>query len=117
MEMGLKYRFAGGSPYTPYDLAVSQQTYLLLGQGTLDNNRLNSERVLAFTQLDFRFDKKINYRNTTLDLYLDVQNILGFKNQGYPDYTFQRTADNSMFETTDGQAIHPDGSNAIPVIL
>ena len=117
MEMGLKYRFAGGSPYTPYDMEVSQQTYLLLGQGTLDNSKLNSQRLMAFNQLDFRFDKKINYRKITLDLYIDVQNILGFKNQGNPDYTFMRTADNSGFQTTDGQDIREDGSNAIPVIL
>jgi hypothetical protein len=117
LEVGLKYRFAGGSPNTPYDMPVSQQTYLLIGQGTLDNARLNSQRLIAFNQLDVRIDKKINYRHTTLDLYLDVQNILGFKNQGYPDYTFKRTADNSAFETTDGQAVRPDGSNAIPVIL
>lgn len=117
MEMGLKYRFAGGSPYTPFEMEISRQTYLLLGQGTPDNSRLNSERLIAFSQLDFRFDKKINYRKTTLDIYLDVQNILAFKNQGYPDYTFKRTDDNSGFQTTDGQEIRQDGSNAIPVIV
>ena len=116
-EIGLKYRFAGGSPYTPYDMVISQQTYLLLGQGTLDNSKLNSQRLMAFNQLDFRIDKKINFKRTTLDVYMDVQNVLGFKNQGNPDYTFKRTADNSAFQTTDGKDILQDGSNAIPVIL
>lgn len=116
-EIGLKYRFAGGSPYTPYDMAISQQTYLLLGQGTLDNSKLNSQRLMAFNQLDFRIDKKINFKRTTFDVYMDIQNVLGFKNQGNPDYTFKRTADNSAFQTTDGKDILQDGSNAIPVIL
>ena len=116
-EMGLKYRFAAGSPYTPYDLTVSQQTYLLLGQGTLDNTKLNSKRLMAFNQLDLRVDKKINFKKTTLDIYLDVQNVLGFKTQSNPDYTFKRTADNKDFQTTDNNAIQQDGSNAIPVIL
>jgi len=116
-EMGLKYRFAGGSPYTPYDMTVSQQTYLLLGQGTLDNTKLNSQRLMAFNQLDFRVDKKINFKKTTLDIYLDVQNALGFKNQSNPDYTFKRTADNKGFQTTDGKDIMQDGSNALPIIL
>ena len=115
--MGLKYRFTGGSPYTPYDMAVSQQTYLLLGQGTLDNSNLNSQRLMAFNQLDYRVDKKINFKKTTVDIYIDVQNILGFKNQSNPDYTFKRTADNSGFQTTDGKDIMQDGSNAIPIIL
>jgi outer membrane receptor for ferrienterochelin and colicin len=116
-EMGLKYRFAGGSPYTPFDMAVSQQTYLLLGQGTIDNSKLNSQRLMAFNQLDFRVDKIINFKKTTLDIYLDIQNVLGFKSQGNPDYTFKRTADNSGFLTTDGNAIMQDGSNAVPLIL
>ncbi len=34
-----------------------------------------------------------------------------------PTYTFKRNADNTGFETTDGQPIKQDGSNAIPVIL
>ena len=117
MEMGLKYRFAGGSPYTPFDMEASQQTYLLVGQVTIDNARLNSQQLIAFNELDIRIDKKINYRKVTLDIYVDVQNILGFKNQSNPDYTFKRTEDNSGFQTTDGEAIQPDGSNAIPVIL
>jgi hypothetical protein len=116
-EMGLKYRFAGGSPYTPYDMTVSQQTYLLLGQGTLDNTKLNSKRLMAFNQLDLRVDKKINFKKTTLDVYLDIQNVLGFKNQSNPDYTFKRTSDNTGFQTTDNNTIQQDGSNAIPVIL
>ncbi len=116
-ELGLKYRFAGGAPYTPYDMTVSQQTYLLLGQGTLDNSKLNSERLIALNQLDLRLDKKINFRKATLDIYLDVQNVIGFKNQSNPDYTFKRTADNKGFQTTDGKDIQQDGSNAIPLIL
>jgi hypothetical protein len=72
---------------------------------------------MAFNQLDFRVDKIINFKKTTLDIYLDIQNVLGFKSQGNPDYTFKRTADNSGFLTTDGNAIMQDGSNAVPLIL
>jgi hypothetical protein len=35
----------------------------------------------------------------------------------YPKYTFARTTDNSAFQTTDGQAIKNDGSNAVPLVL
>jgi hypothetical protein len=34
-----------------------------------------------------------------------------------PYYTFKRKADNSGYETTDGNALKQDGSNAIPIIL
>ncbi len=46
-----------------------------------------------------------------------MQNAFVLKNPGLPDYTFERTPDNSGFATTDGLAIQPNGSNAIPTIL
>lgn len=116
-QLGLKYRLAGGLPYTPFELNASRQNYLLLGTGVLDYQNLNSSRLNTFNQLDFRLDKKFNYRRTSLDLFIDVQNILLFRQQSAPNYTFMRNADNTGFETTDQNPVKPDGSNAIPVIL
>lgn len=116
-QIGLKYRLSGGPPYTPFDLAASQQNYLLLGTGVLDYNQLNSKRLMTFNQLDVRIDKKFNFRSTTLDVFVDVQNALLFKQESAPSYTFKRNADNTGFETTDGNPLSFDGSNAVPVIL
>lgn len=116
-DLGLKYRFAGGNPYTAFDLTASQQNYLLLGQGILDVTVLNEERLSSYSQLDFRVDKRFNFKRTTLSVYLDVQNLLSQKNESNPKYTFERNADNTGFQTTDGLPVKPDGSNAIPVIL
>ena len=116
-SLGLKYRFAGGNPYTPFDLISSQQNYALIGSGVLNYNKINSERLNAFNQLDFRLDKKINYKKTTLDIYIDIQNLLLFEQDSAPYYTFKRKADNSGFETKDGKLLNINGSNAIPVIL
>ncbi len=116
-DLGLKYRYAGGSPYTPFDLQNSQQNYLTLGSGIIDYARLNTERLAAFNQLDFRVDKRINFRKTALNVYVDIQNILKKENDNFPKYTFERTADNSSFKTTDGNPIKADGSNAIPFLL
>jgi outer membrane receptor for ferrienterochelin and colicin len=116
-ELGLKYRFAGGNPYTPYNETVSRETYLLLGSGTLDYKKINSLRMINFNQLDLRVNKKFYLKKSTIEAYIDVQNILGFENQSMPVYTFKRKADNSGFETTDGKVLKQDGSNGIPVIL
>jgi len=116
-EVGIKYRYAGGLPYTPYDLSSSQQNFLLLGKGVLDNSKLNTERLKAFNQLDLRIDKRINYKKTSFDIYIDIQNLFAFSNEGNPDYLFKRNADNTGFETTDGNPIKQDGSNAVPVVL
>ena len=37
---------------------------------------INSQRLKNFSQLDLRLDKKINFRKTSLNLFLDFQNIL-----------------------------------------
>jgi hypothetical protein len=116
-EIGMKYRFAGGAPFTPFDLEASQQNYLSLGRGQLDYSAYNTQRLAVFQQFDFRVDKKWNWRGFTLDLYMDVYNALLFKSPAYPQYTFARTDDNSDFKTTDGQPIKLDGSNAVPLIL
>ncbi|HLW49427.1 MAG TPA: TonB-dependent receptor [Sphingobacteriaceae bacterium] len=116
-DLGVKYRVAGGQPYTPFDMAASQSQYLASGRGVYDYSLLNSQTLSPFQQLDIRVDKKFNFRNTSLILFADFQNALLYKTPAQPKFTFQRKADNSGFETYDGLALRPDGSNAIPLIL
>ncbi len=116
-ELGLKYRFQGGVPYTPLDLEASRRNYATLGTGVLDYSRLNAERLGNFSQMDVRLDKKWNFRRATLDVFIDIQNLLNTVNPAPPNYTFQRTPDGTAFLTTDGQPLNADGSNAIPLLL
>jgi len=116
-EIGAKFRFAGGTPFTPFDTAASRYSFATTGQGVLDFTRLNTERLINFSQFDIRIDKKIYFKKATLDFYVDIQNLLQALSPALPNYTFKRNADNSGFETTDGQALTTDGSNGIPVIL
>lgn len=116
-KLGLKYRFAGGVPYTPFDLEASQQTYAFTGNGVLDYENVNSERLRAFNQLDFRIDKIVNLKKVSFDFYIDIQNLLASKQESPPYYTFKRNEDNTGFATTDGQPLAADGSNAIPVLI
>ena len=116
-ELGLKFRYQGGAPYTPYDEAASRTNYLSQGQGLFDYTKLNTLRVGGFNGSDIRIDKKWNFRKTTIDLFLDITNWYAAKSVAVPSYTFKRTADNSAFATTDGSSIKADGSNAIPVLL
>ena len=116
-QLGLKYRFAGGTPYTPLDTVASRRNYALTGTGILDFSKLNALRLSNFSQLDFRLDKIINFKKSSMDIFIDFQNILMTSQESAPYYTFKRTADNTGFETTDGQALKSDGSNGVPLIL
>ena len=116
-EMGIKFRYQGAAPFTPYDEVSSRNNYLTLGTGVFDYNRLNTGRLPAYHSGDLRVDKKWNFKKITFDLFLDVQNFYGSKSIGVDAYTFKRTADNSAFETTDNQPLQSNGSNATPVLL
>ncbi len=116
-ELGLKFRYQGGAPYTPYDDIASRLNYLSLGQGILDYSRLNTLRLSGFNSSDIRIDKKWNFKRTTLDLFLDITNWYRAKGVASPSYTFKRNETNTAFLTTNGSAIRPDGSNAIPILL
>lgn len=85
-DIGLRWRYVGGAPYTPYDIEYSsvREAWDLTGQGYFDYSRYNSERLRAFHQLDLRVDKGWFFDNWTLMLYADIQNVYNFKADGPP---------------------------------
>ena len=80
-DIGLKWRFVGGAPYTPYDYEKSSYkiAWDLNGQGYLDYSKFNTSRLQAFHQLDLRVDKEYFYKGWSLMLYADVQNVYNHK--------------------------------------
>jgi hypothetical protein len=80
-EVGLKFRFFGGTPYTPFDLATSAQrdVWDITRQGVFDYTRINSNRLPSSHQLDIRIDKKYYIKKTALNIYLDIQNLYNKK--------------------------------------
>lgn len=117
IELGVKFRYQGGAPYSPFDMNASQANYTVLGTGLIDYSKFNTLRLTSFNSMDIRIDKKWNYKKWTLDLYADVTNAYAAKQPAVPTFTFKRTADNTTFATTDGQPLKADGSNGIPLIL
>ena len=82
-SVGAKWRYAGGTPYTPYDLEVSsiKEAWDTQNEPFKDWSLVNSERFGAFHQLDFRVDKRFYFKKWMVNLYLDIQNVYNFKSQ------------------------------------
>ncbi len=80
-DVGIKWRYVGGAPYTPYDVEKSRQIELwnLQNEPYLNYNRFNELRLGAFHQLDIRVDKSFYFDKWTLGLYLDIQNAYNFQ--------------------------------------
>ncbi|MDD2387402.1 MAG: TonB-dependent receptor [Bacteroidales bacterium] len=87
--VGVKWRFAGGLPYTPYDLQVSANmtAWNLRGQPYFDYTMLNEKTYKPFHQLDFRVDKSFYFKNASLKVYIDIQNAYNFKSETQDIYT------------------------------
>ncbi len=105
--VGAKFRYAGGLPYTPYDLEKSSQVdaWNTQGQAFLDFDRVNSLRLSAFNQLDIRVDKRFYFNKWSLMLYLDIQNLYNFQSQE-PDFIVrEQDADGNYIIYTDNQGI------------
>jgi hypothetical protein len=80
-DIGFKWRFVGGAPYTPFDPEKSSliAAWDAKNMAYPDLSRFNSGRLGAFHQLDLRIDKQYFLSNWTMLLYIDIQNIYNFK--------------------------------------
>ena len=85
-EVGVRWLYSGGSPYTPIDVATSslKAVWDVNGRGLLDYSKLNTEREGSFHQLNIRVDKKYYLKKWTLNFYLDIQNAYAAKTKVAP---------------------------------
>jgi hypothetical protein len=93
-EVGARWRFQGGTPYTPYNLALTaqQSVWNVAGRGILDYSQINSLRFSPIHQLDMRVDKKWFLKKFSLNLYFDVQNVYNKQLELQPNITVVRDA-------------------------
>lgn len=68
-EASMKFRFATGYPFTPYDQFGMQSPLYF-----------NIERMKSFHSLDLRVDRRFDFDGLNLIVYLDVQNVYNNKN-------------------------------------
>ncbi|MDD4644355.1 MAG: TonB-dependent receptor [Bacteroidales bacterium] len=99
---GIKWRFVGGQPYTPYDMQSSslKEAWDVTGRALLDYNEMNSLRLASFHQLDLRVDKRFYFNKWSLMAYFDIQNAYGFKAE-QPDYVVRKKDVNGNYILVD----------------
>lgn len=80
-EVGTRWRYLGGTPYTPYDVEESSliSNWDLRGQPIFDYSQINEFRLRAFHQLDLRVDKKYYFKKWSLNWYVDIQNLYNYE--------------------------------------
>lgn len=96
-ELGIKFRYASGRPFTPVGAQGDRTFGFRLTN--LDPNFFNSQRLPDFHALDLRLDRRWQFNAWTLITYLDIQNIYNRKNENPPRWNPRE----NQLETTGGQ--------------
>ncbi|MGB5849265.1 MAG: hypothetical protein WBH40_12300, partial [Ignavibacteriaceae bacterium] len=84
-EFSMRWSYAGGVPYTPYDEVKSS----LLGNAVFDIESINTQRLPHYLTLSIRADKRFHFSNSNLILYLSIWNVFDRKNisfHGWSEY-------------------------------
>lgn len=86
-EISSRWRFAGKTPYVPYDLEASLNNYPNM---VLDYSQLGNVKLDNFSQIDVRFDKKWNKENLSINLFIEILNLLAQKIPSPTEYGLER---------------------------
>lgn len=107
-DVGMKWRYVAGGPYTPYDVETSSRidAWDARNQPYYDYSLFNTGRLPAFHQLDIRVDKSFFFKKWSLILYADIQNIYNYKAQGPDNLIPVENADGSYRKDPDREGYY-----------
>lgn len=92
-EFSLRWIYAGGRPYTPFDIDASQQAF----QGVYDESRTNTLRLPNYHSLNIRFDRRYQFSGSNMIFYFSIWNAYNRKNLSSYDWNGFK---NEQTETT-----------------
>lgn len=94
-QIGAKYRFATGTPYTPFSdgLSAQRDNWDVLQRGVFDVQNAMGERLASYSIIDVRLDKTYNKKNYSLTWFLDLQNFTSSDIPLMPYLTVERNDD------------------------
>jgi hypothetical protein len=75
-EFSLRWTYAGGTPYTPFDMAASTA----LNSPIFNEAQVNGARNPAYHSLNLRLDKHWNFSKSNLTVYMNIWNAYNKKN-------------------------------------
>lgn len=95
-EFSLRWTYAGGCPYTPFDIGKSQQ----YRTGIIDESRINGERYPDYHSLNLRIDKKFYFNSQLLNIYLSVWNSYNRKNVSDYYWNVEKNSVDTIYQWT-----------------
>lgn len=75
-EYSLRWIYAGGAPYTPFDEQLSKS----MNDGIRDITRIHSERLPDYHALNIRVDRRFHFSGSNMVVYFSIWNVYNRKN-------------------------------------
>jgi hypothetical protein len=75
-EFSLRFIYAGGAPYTPFNSELSRQN----NRGILDLENINNRRLPDYHSLNLRVDRRFHFSKSNLVVFLSIWNVYNRNN-------------------------------------
>ena len=109
-EISSKLRYTGNTPYAPVDTTSSSFSYPEI---IFDYSQLGNYFLQSFTKLDFRVDKRWNFKSTSMNFYIDIENLLGNEIPIPPEYGLSRDEKQNIIMPLDLIEVESDNRNSV----
>ena len=109
-EISSKLRYTGHTPYAPVDTTSSSLSYPEI---IFDYSQLGNYFLQSFTKLDFRVDKRWNFKSTSMNFYIDIENLLGNEIPIPPEYGLSRDEKQNIIMPLDLIEVESDNRNSV----
>lgn len=113
-EVSARVRYLGETPFAPVDQEATLANYPAIIR---DFSQLGTVTLDPFNQTDLRIDKKWNLKGFTLDVFLELQNVLAQEIPQEPEFGLVRDDNGNITEPrTLTQIENIDNSSVLPVL-
>ncbi len=92
-EISSKLRYTDKTPYAPINIEVSNMSYPEI---VFDYSQLGNYFLDKFLKLDLRIDKRWNFKTTSMNFYMDAENLLGNEIPVPPEYGLLRDSNQNV---------------------
>ena len=92
-EISSKLRYTDKTPYAPINFELSNMSYPEI---IFDYSQLGNYFLDKFLKLDLRIDKRWNFKSTSMNFYIDAENLLANEIPVPPEYGLLRDSNQNV---------------------
>ena len=92
-EISAKLRYTDKTPYAPINFELSNASYPEI---IFDYSQLGNYFLDKFLKLDLRIDKRWNFKSTSMNFYIDAENLLANEIPVPPEYGLLRDSNQNV---------------------